>query len=152
MLGLSPKFNHFEVGSSLLPVNYTINYKHKSNLSLFLFKYEYNKMNTAQFSLKFAWWTYCAPGSSPPLVVSRGHVPAAVARVVSWVLWISIGLVIDALTVVDGGTGGGSALLLRCRLLIWVTERLVHWLVVVRTVNMPGHSSHTASHRTLGER
>lgn len=94
--------------------------------------------------------TYCAPGSGPPLVVCWGHIPAVVTWMASWVLWISIGLVIDALTVVDRGAGCSGTLLFCCRLLIWVTERLVHWLVVVRADHLPGDSSHATSHWTLG--
>lgn len=68
----------------------------------------------------------------------------------SGVLRISVGLVIDALAVVDRGAGDGSTLLLGPRLLIWVTEGRVHRLVVVRAVYVPGGSSHATSHRTLG--
>lgn len=101
-------------------------------------------------SPKITCWTYCAPGSGPPLVVCWGHIPAVVPRMASWVLWISVGLVIDALTVVDRGTGCRGTLLFCRRLLIRVTERLVHWLVVVRADHLPGDSSRTTCHWTLG--
>lgn len=117
-----------------------------------------SKMNLPQdrkllhisISPKITCWTYCAPGSGPPLVVCWGHIPAAVPRMASWVLRISVGLVIDALAMVDRGAGRGGTLLLRRRLLIRVAERLVHWLVVVRAVYLPGDSSHATSHWALG--
>ena len=68
------------------------------------------------------------------------------ARVASWVLGVSVRLVIDALTVVDGGAGRGVTLLLCRGLLVRVTERLVHGQVVVGAHQLPGDSSHAASY------
>lgn len=62
---------------------------------------------------------------------------------------VPIGLVVDALSVVDGGAGGGDALLLRRGLLVGVAEGRVHRLVVIGTIHMAGHLSHAAGHRTL---
>lgn len=93
--------------------------------------------------------TYWAPGSSPPLVVCRRHIPTAVPRMTPRVLGISVGLVIDALAVVDRGAGCSSTLLLCCRPFIWVTKRLVHWLVVVRADHLSGGFSHATCHWTL---
>lgn len=93
--------------------------------------------------------TYCAPGSSPPLVVCWWHIPAAVPRMVSWVLGISIGLIVDTLAMVDRGTGCSGTLLFCCRLFFQVTERLVHWLVVVRADHLSGGSSHATCYWTL---
>lgn len=104
----------------------------------------------SDISSEISWWTYCSPGSGPPLVVSWWHIPAAVARMTTWILGISIGLVIDALSVVDRSAGRSSALLLCHRPLIWVTEGLVHRLVVVRADHVSGGSSHAARRWTLG--
>ena len=70
----------------------------------------------------------------------------------SRVLGISVGLVVDALTVVDGGAGCSGTVLFCRRLLIRVAEGLVHRLVVVRADHLPGASSPTAGHWTLGSR
>lgn len=63
-----------------------------------------------------------------------------------WVLRISVGLVVDALTVVDGGAGYSGAFLFCRRFLIRVTERLIHWLVVVRAHHLSGASPNAAGH------
>lgn len=68
----------------------------------------------------------------------------------SRVLRVPVGLVIDSLAVVHRGAGGGGTLLLCPRLLVRVTEGLVHWLVVIRAIHLPGDSSHATSHRALG--
>lgn len=70
-------------------------------------------------------------------------------RVASRVLRVAVRLVVDALTVVNGGAGAGGALLLHGRLLVRVTERRVDGQVVVGAVHLPGDSPHTTSHRTL---
>lgn len=93
--------------------------------------------------------TYWAPGSSPPLVFCRGHIPTAVPRMMSWILGISVGLVTDALPVVNRGAGCSSTLLFCRRSFFWVTESLVHWLVVVRADHLSGSSTHTTCHWTL---
>lgn len=111
---------------------------------------EFYRPNDCPFSLKTMCRTYCAPGSRPPLVVCRRHIPAAVARMASGVLRVPVGLVIDALTVVDGGAGCGRALLLRHGLLLRVTEGPVHGLVVVRADHLPRGPSNATSHRALG--
>lgn len=67
----------------------------------------------------------------------------------SRVLRVPVGLVVDALSAVDGGAGGGDALLLRRGLLVGVAEGRVHRLVVIGTIDMAGHFSHAAGHRTL---
>jgi len=95
-------------------------------------------------------WTYCAPGSGPPLVVCRGHIPAAVSGMASGVLGVSVGLIVDALAVGDGGARVSAALLFRRQLLIRVTEGLVHRLVVVGADHLPGGSSNATSHWALG--
>lgn len=102
-------------------------------------------------SPKITCLTYCAPGSGPPLVVSWGHIPAAVPRMASWVLGMSVGLIIDTLTMVDRRARCSGTLLFCRRLLIRVTERLVHWLVVVRADHLPGGSSNATSYWTLGQ-
>lgn len=95
------------------------------------------------------WSTYCSPGSRPPLVVGRRHVPPAVARVAARVLRVSVGLVVGV--VVDGGGAGtGVALLLRGRLLVRVAEGRVDGEVVVGAVHLPGDLAHAAAHRALG--
>lgn len=70
----------------------------------------------------------------------------------SRVLWVTIRLVVDALSAVDGGAGGGDTLLLHRGLLVGVAEGLVHCLVVIGTIDMAGDFPHTTSHRTLGGR
>lgn len=72
------------------------------------------------------------------------------ARVAARVLRVAVGLVVDALAAVDGGAGGGDALLLCRGLLVGVAEGLVHRLVVIGTVDVAGDFSYTTSHRTLG--
>lgn len=96
-------------------------------------------------------WTYCAPRSSPPLVVCWRHIPAAVPWVTSWILRIFVGLVINALAVVNRRTGCSSTLLFCHGPLIRITERLVHWLGVVGANHLSGGSSYTTSHWTLWE-
>lgn len=99
---------------------------------------------------KITVWTYCSPGSGPPLVVCWGHIPAAVAGMASWILRISVRLVVDALAMV--GAGCNVTLLFCCRLLVWVTERLSHRLVVVGADHLSSESSHATSHWTLGQK
>lgn len=71
---------------------------------------------------------------------------------VSRVLRVAVRLVVNALSAVDGGAGGGDTLLLHQGLLVGVAEGLVHRLVVIGTVDMAGDFPHATSHRTLGGR
>lgn len=64
----------------------------------------------------------------------------------SRVVRVAVRLVVDALSAVDGGAGGGDTLLLHRGLLVGVAKGLVHRLVVIGTIDMAADFPHTTSH------